>query len=398
MGVCESPDGTARPGQFHRTLQDKGEQPMQSLRKGSLKLVFALLAISILFFPTRAPANGQLVAGSFIQHNLVSDLPNLAITTDPNLKNPWGIAFSPTSPFWIADNGAGVATLYNTNAQKLGLTVTIPPPAGSAETAAPTGIVFNGTSDFVVTSGNSSGPAIFIFATEDGTISGWNPSVNGTAAILAVDNSSSEAIYKGLAIGSNNFGNFLFATDFHNNAVQVFDRQFHLVNSFTDASLPPGFAPFGITNIQGQLYVSFALQAPPDNEDDQAGPGNGFVDVFSTTGQLVRRFASQGTLNSPWGMAYAANFGNFSNALLVGNFGDGTINAFDFTTGDFLGQLINMQGRPIMIDGLWALTFGNGAQGGHSNVLYFTAGLNDEADGLFGDLQPADSNAGIFNP
>jgi uncharacterized protein (TIGR03118 family) len=371
---------------------------MQALRKGSLKLALALLAISILCFPAQVPAIGQVVAGSFIQHNLVSDIPGLAVTTDPNLKNPWGIAFGPTSPFWIADNATGVSTLYNTNAQKLALTVTIPPPPGSSDTAAPTGIVFNGTQDFVVTSGGRSGPAIFIFATEDGTISGWNPTVNGTAAILAADNSGSEAVYKGLALASNQFGNFLFATDFRNNAVDVFDRQFHLVNSFTDSSLPPGFAPFGITNIQGHLFVSFALQEAPDNEDDEPGPGNGFVDEFSPTGQLVRRVASQGTLNSPWGMAYAQNSGRFNNALLVGNFGDGTINAFDFTTGDFLGQLISTQGQPIMIDGLWALTFGNGAQGGHSGVLYFTAGLNDESDGLFGDLQPADSNSGIFNP
>ncbi|MFL6212606.1 MAG: TIGR03118 family protein [Blastocatellia bacterium] len=371
---------------------------MQSLRTGSLKLVFALLAISALFFPAQVPATGQIVVGGFIQHNLVSDIPNMAITTDPNLKNPWGIAFSPTSPFWISDNGTGVSTLYNTNAQKLGLTVTIPPPMGSSDMATPTGIVFNGTSNFVVSSGGRSGSAVFIFATEDGTISGWNPNVNSTAAILAVDNSSSGAVYKGLALASSRSGNFLFATDFHNNAVQVFDSQFHLVNSFTDLSLPPGFAPFGITSIQGQLYVSFALQEAPDNEDDEPGPGNGFVDVFSPTGQLVRRFASQGTLNSPWGMVYAQSFGSFSNALLVGNFGDGTINAFDFTTGEFLGQLRNTQGQPIRIDGLWALTFGNGGQGGHSSVLYFTAGLNDEEDGLFGDLQPADSNAGIFNP
>ena len=371
---------------------------MQSLRNGSLYLAFALLAISALLFPAQVPATGQIVAGSVIQHNLVSNIPNMAVTTDPDLKNPWGIAFSPTSPFWVADNGTGVSTLYNTNAQKLALTVTIPPPMGSTDTATPTGIVFNGSSDFVVSSGGNSGPAVFIFATEDGTISGWNPNVNATAAILAVDNSSSGAVYKGLALASSRFGNFLYATDFRNNAVRVFDRQYHLVNSFTDSSLPPGFAPFGITNIQGQLYVSFALREPPDNDDDQAGPGNGFVDVFSTSGQLLRRFASQGVLNSPWGMVYAQGFGPFSNALLVGNFGDGTINAFDFTTGDFLGKLYNTQGQPIVIDGLWALTFGNGGQGGHSGVLYFTAGPNDEEDGLFGDLQSADSNGGIFNP
>jgi len=370
---------------------------MQSRWNRSFGLLGAVIAITTLCLSSQVPATGQQISGGYIQHNLVSNVPNTAITTDPNLKNAWGIAYGPTGPFWISDAGTGVSTLYNGSAAKLPLTVTIPPPEGSSDTASPTGIVFNGTQDFVVSQDGRSGPAIFIFATEDGTLSGWNPNVNGTAAIL-VPNSIPGAVYKGLALVSGPSGNRLFATDFSNNAVRMFDGGFNLIGSFTDPLLPSGFAPFGIANIQGLLYVTFALQEPPDNEDDQAGPGNGFVDVFSPDGAMIRRFASQGTLNSPWGLALAGDFGDFSNALLVGNFGDGTINAFDFTTGDFLGQLTDTRGLPVFIDGLWALTFGNGGQGGSSRVLYFTAGPNDENDGLFGDLQPAQSNGGIINP
>jgi uncharacterized protein (TIGR03118 family) len=277
------------------------------------------------------------------------------------------------------------------------LVVTVPPPTGSQGPSTPTGIVFNGTSDFVVSAGGVSGPAAFIFATEDGTISGWNPNVNRGAAILAVP--SSGGVYKGLAEVTSPGGNFIYATDFRNNAVQVFNGSFNLVNSFTDPSLPPGFAPFGIANINGLLYVTFALQIAPDNHDDQAGPGNGFVDVFNPQGGLVSQFAAQGPLNSPWGLAQApASFGDFGNALLVGNFGDGAINAYDLATGNLLGQLTNQRGQPLFIDGLWALTFGNGGQGGNPNVLYFTAGLNGESDGLIGDLQPAQSNSPPVNP
>jgi len=370
---------------------------MTSKGKGSLKLVSAVVVFCALCVSFQIPATGQEMTG-YIQHNLVSDLPNMAITTDPNLKNPWGVSFAPGGPFWISDNTTGLSTLYNGQGQTQSLVVTIPPPNGSTALSTPTGQVFNSTTSFVVSSGGTSGPSAFIFATEDGTISGWNPSVNPTAAVLAVDNSTSGAVYKGLALVTSGATSTLYATDFHNNAVQMFNGKFQPIGSFTDSSLPAGFAPFGITNIQGLLYVSFALQKAPDNHDDQAGPGNGFVDVFSPSGGLMRRFASQGTLNSPWGMALSGSFGVFSNALLVGNFGDGTINAFDFTTGDFLGQLTNTRGIPIFIDGLWALIFGNGGAGGNPNVLYFTAGPNNEADGLFGDLQPAESNGGIVNP
>jgi uncharacterized protein (TIGR03118 family) len=233
---------------------------------------------------------------------------------------------------------------------------------------------------------------------EDGTISGWNPSVDATHAILAVDRSTVRqgkflgAVYKGLAL----VGNSLFGTDFRFGAVEEFDANFNLVASFTDPALASDcpirgqcFAPFGIQNIGGDLFVTFALQNAA-HHDDVAGPGNGFVDVFDTTGKMIKRFASNGSLNSPWGLALApANFGQFSNDVLVGNFGDGRINAFDPVTGAFLDQLRDGNGNVIAINGLWGLAFGNGGVAGPTNTLFFAAGFNDEADGLFGTITPA---------
>jgi uncharacterized protein (TIGR03118 family) len=337
------------------------------------------------------PAAAQATPAFVHQTNLVSDIPGLAATTDPNLVNPWGIASSPTSPFWIADNGTGVSTLYNGAGQPIPLVVTIPPPAGSppGATAAPTGTVFNPTSDFVVLQGMASGPSRFLFATEDGTISGWNPTVDLTHAILAVDNSASGAIYKGLALGNNGTGNFLYAANFHASTVDVFDHNFvetALPGSFSDPLLPPGFAPFGIANLGGDLYVTYAKQ-DADQEDDVAGPGNGFVDVFDTNGNLIRRLISGRPLNSPWGLAIApSTWGRFAGDLLVGNFGDGRINAFDPTTGEGEGGLRTDGHAPLTIPGLWGLRFGNGGNGGDASTLFFTAGPNDEADGLFGSL------------
>jgi len=283
--------------------------------------------------------------------------------------------------------------------------VTIPAPGGGLGGAA-TGNVFNSTTDFVVTKGSVSGRSQFVFATEDGTISGWNPTVDSTHAIIAVDRSSvSEggfvgAVYKGLALVRSSSGNFLFATNFRFGTVEQFDGQFNLVNSFTDPALasdcpisgppPQCFAPFGIQNIGGKLFVTFALQDAA-HHDDVKGAGNGFVDVFDASGNLIRRFASQGTLNSPWGLAPApAKFGTFSRDLLVGNFGDGRINAFNPSNGKFLGQLRGKDGLPITINGLWGLAFGNGNLAGATNTLFFASGLNDEADGLFGSIEPGD--------
>jgi uncharacterized protein (TIGR03118 family) len=344
-----------------------------------------------------------LLTGAYLQTNLVSNIPHLARHTDPNLVNPWGITVSPDGTVRVADNGPGLSTVYTSNGTALRQVVTIPPPAGSpaGTTAAPTGNVLNTTSAFVIRAGHRSGPATFVFATEDGTLSGWNPEVNRSNAILTVDNSASGAVYKGLALGSNEQGNFLFATNFGKGTIDVFDTHFHqvhLAGPFIDPQLPPppighpGFAPFGIRTIGGNLFVTYALQKPGQH-DDMAGPGNGFVDVFDTNGHLLRRFASHGTLNSPWGMVVAPDdFGSFSGALLVGNFGDGRINAFNRTTGAFLDQLANTAGQPITIDGLWGLTFGKRSED-DANTLFFAAGINDEADGLFGTLTPVDRAA-----
>jgi len=337
-------------------------------------------------------------AQRYIQHNLVSDVPGLAAFTDPNLVNAWGIASSASGPIWVANNGTGTSTVYRGNGTALPLVVTIP--AGAANTeggGVPTGLVFNGTGQFVVTENSASGPSIFLFAGEDGTISGWNPSVDATHAVLpaSADLSATGAIYKGLALGSTGSGNFLYATNFHDGFVQVFDSTFTPTTTFTDSALVAlGFAPFGIANIDGNLFVSFARQ-DADAEDDVAGPGNGYIDEFDTSGTMIRQFAANGTLNSPWGMTVApGNFGAFSHALLVGNFGDGRINAFNLDTGAFLGQFLKPSGQPLAIDGLWGLHFGNGGQGGASNLLYFTAGPGGESHGLLGSLRAIPAVAG----
>ena len=326
------------------------------------------------------------VAQVYQQTNLVSDLPGLAEHTDPNLVNPWGIAASATSPFWVADNGTGLSTLYNSSGTPQELVVTVPPFAGGTE-ASPTGIVFNGSPSFEVTPGT---PARFIFATEEGTIAAW---ASGTTALLKVDNNAAGAIYKGLAIGNNGSGDFLYAANFHAGTIDVFDANFAavtLAGNFTDPTLPAGYAPFNIQNIGDVLYVTYALQ-DANAEDDVPGAGHGFIDKFDLDGNFLGRFVSQGELNSPWGLALApAGFGPFAGDLLVGNFGDGRINAFDPATGDFLGQLNDASGSPIAIEGLWGLRFGNGGNGGTPGTLYFTAGIAGpgqvEDHGLFGSI------------
>jgi uncharacterized protein (TIGR03118 family) len=323
----------------------------------------------------------------YTQTNLVSDIPNVAAVTDTNLVNAWGISYSPTGPFWVSDNGTGLSTLYLGDGTPVNLVVTIPPPLGGAPPSTPTGQVFNGTNDFVVKNGDLSAPALFIFATEDGTISGWNPSLDATHALLAVDNSAKTAVYKGLASASTTKGSFLYATNFHSGFVEQYDAKFHLVRTFRDSDVPARYAPFGISNIGGKLYVTFAEQ-DEDKEDDVKGPGHGFVDVFDTNGNKLQRLISRGVLNSPWGLALSpSNFGKFSGDLLVGNFGDGRINAFDLKTGTLLGQLLDANRKAITIDGLWGLIFGNGGSAGATNELFFSAGPDDESHGLFGKLQ-----------
>jgi uncharacterized protein (TIGR03118 family) len=329
--------------------------------------------------------SGISAAQKYEQRNLVSDVPGLAKITDPNLVNAWGIDFSSGSPAWVADNGTGRSTLYTGTGSIIPLVVRIP--SGSDSPSAPTGLVFNGTGLFSVKAHDLSGSAIFIFDSEDGIISGWNPNVNLTHAISAVNNSEKGAIYKGLAIGTDTDGkSFIYATNFHSGWVEMYDSNFKWVKNFTDTNLPQGYAPFGARVLNGKLYVTFALQ-DEDAEDDVSGPGHGFVDIFDLDGNKIKRLTSHGALNSPWGLAIApANFGQFSNALLIGNFGNGHINAFDPWTGAPLGHMIRPSGATLEINGLWGLHFGNGAAAGATNTLLFTAGPNDESHGLFGTI------------
>jgi uncharacterized protein (TIGR03118 family) len=359
-------------------------------------LTFSLALLAGLAFAGLAWSDDVSPGTFYTINNLVSDGAVPAPHIDLHLKNAWGVAFNPNGVQWVANNNSGTATLYDGNGVPQSLVVTIPGQGGAQGT--PTGIVFSSSNDFMVTKGGVSGPSRFIFATEDGTISGWAPNVDSTHAILAVDSSASNAVYKGLALAANGSGNFLYAADFRNGKVAVFDKTFHpatLPGDFSDPHLPPGFAPFGIQNLNGNLYVSYAKQNA-ERHDDVASPGLGFVNVFNANGQLIRRIASRGPLNAPWGMALApADFGIFSNALLVGNFGDGRISAFDLPTGNFLGQMQGADGKRLVIDGLWGIDFGNGILNQPANVLFFAAGPNGESDGLYGRIEP--SNSGLFD-
>jgi uncharacterized protein (TIGR03118 family) len=372
----------------------------------SVVLLAALVALlaAIAFSGTARSASadgGGIVVGSYVQTNLVSDIPGLAANTDPNLKNPWGTSVGPGSPIWVSDNHAGVTTLYDGagNPQPRVVAIPAPPSAGNGAVGAPTGQAFNtfdpSSSDFVISKNGVSGPAFFVFATEDGTIAGWNPNVDNTHAVIAVDRSNATnsagdvgANYKGLALVTTPNGKFIYATSFRFGTVDVFDSHFNLVNSFTDPTIPAGFAPFGIHNIGGSLYVTFAKQGP-GKQDDAARTGNGFVDVFAPNGDLLQRLVSRGKLDSPWAVTLAPlTFGAFGGDILVGNFGNGRINAYDPTSGEFQGELKRPGGGPVAIDGLWGLRFAPATPGAGPNTLFFTAGLNDEADGLFGTILP----------
>jgi uncharacterized protein (TIGR03118 family) len=334
----------------------------------------------------------------FTQTNLISDIPGVARITDPNLVNPWGQAtIGSATPLWVADNGSDVSTLYTGG---INGSPPVPVPAGAPlvvkiEGGAPTGTVGNttgSTTDFLVHTNMGTAPARFIFASENGFITAWNNTVSGTDAQI-VGRGATRAVYKGLALATVGMANFLYATDFRHGRIDVFDGNFNRVqpfgrNAFTDPSLPDGFAPFGIQLINGQLYVSYAKQ-DIHRHDDVAGPGNGFVDIFSTSGMLQKRLISGGDLNSPWGLVLApSTFGGFGGDLLVGNFGDGTIHAYDPNNGTEAGTLTNTDGNTIAINGLWGLRFGNGTFGA-PNALVFTAGIADEAHGLLGEITAA---------
>jgi uncharacterized protein (TIGR03118 family) len=354
---------------------------MHVRRKRTLLLVPLLIVAAVAVGSAAARTTAE---NSYMVHDLVSDQPGVADHTDPNLVNAWGLDARPTSPWWVSDNGTDLSTLYTADGTPQSLVVQVP--------GAPTGLVANPSSKFVIKKGTSSGAAIFLFDTEDGTILGWNPAVTGTGTAVAKDLSDEDAIFKGLAI-SPFFNHWrLYATDFHNAKVDVFTGGFHVPakTGFVDPDLPEGYAPFGIQTIGKHVFVTYALQ-DASGEDEVDCPGCGYVDEYKTDGTLVRRVASQGELNAPWGLAMAPDdFGAFSGDLLVGNFGDGWIHAYkQQKDGSWMldGTLMDPSGAPIEIDGLWALQFGKGAPAnGSTNTLFFTAGPDDESHGLFGTI------------
>jgi uncharacterized protein (TIGR03118 family) len=341
-----------------------------------------------------APANDPPPAATpYTMSPLVSDGAVTAPTTDINLKNPWGIAFAPNAPVWIANAATQTATLYDGTGVKLPLAVNLP--AGVNGTANPTGIVANiSTTDFAVTNGTVTEASRFLFSGEGGTILGWAPGVDAANAIIAYDDASGGAVYKGLAIASSNGANFLYATDFHNNKIDVFDANFQKIavtGGFSDPALPADYAPFGIQALtianQTVIFVTYA-QRLVGTDDNANGAGLGIVNTFDTQGTLLRRFVSTGAqLNAPWGVALApANFGTLSNMVLVGNFGDGVINGFNPDTGAFVDSIKDSAGQAIANPGLWGIAFGNGARNQPATTLYFAAGIANEVDGLYGRI------------
>ena len=386
----------------------------------SLKFL-AVSVLSLLFFPALTPAQ------HYKQTTLVSDLSNQgAAVVDPNLKNPWGLTRSSGSPFWVGNNNSGTSTLYdgNGNPQNFfpdphpdsngnGINspfnnfVMVPPPGFAPGTqSAPTGVVFNGSkTDFLLVPGTAGTQAIFIFATEDGTISGWNPGVNPPAsvtnAILKVDNSdngsANSAVYKGMTSAEIDGNKFLYVTNFRSAKVEVYDTTFRRVplaqladDAFQADEVPEGFAPFNIQNIGGTLFVTYAKQDGP-RHDPVGGAGFGFVELFSPSGRHIGHLEHGDWFNAPWGVVWTTrDFGEFSNAILVGNFRSGWIAAFNGFTHKFIGFVKAPDDSILFIDGLWSLTFGNDAKAGPANTLFFTAGPNGEQDGLFGTLTPVD--------
>jgi uncharacterized protein (TIGR03118 family) len=327
-----------------------------------------------------AAANNVNAQNLYSVHNLQSDVPGAAANLDPDLVNGWGITRSATSPWWVSAEGTDKSTLYNGNTGlKQALVVTVD--------GGPTGTVFNGSSDFKVDAGTGLLPSRFLFATEEGEIYGWNGV--GTVSIEAAE--TDDAIYLGLAIGSSGGANYLYAANFPAGTVDVFDKDFALTTlsgDFTDPGLPAGYAPFGIQNIGGEIFVAYAKQNE-DGDEEVAGEGLGYVSAFGTDGSFRGRVASAGELNAPWGLTLApANFGKFSGDLLVGNFGDGRIHAFAVGENGWeeRGVLKDTFHRPIEIDGLWGIGFGNGANAGPTNTLFFAAGPDDETHGLFGSI------------
>lgn len=320
-----------------------------------------------------------LAAPIYTQTNLTSNIPGLAANTDPNLKNPWGMSFGATTPIWVSDQGTNVSTLYTASGAPTSLVVSTPP--------GPTGQVFNSTTGFELAPGD---PARFIFASLSGTVSGWNPAVSATSAVTEFT-ATDHAAFTGLASGSSGGKDYLYAADFANGKIDVLDNAYHKVSlsgSFVDPNLPANYAPYNIANVGGKLYVEYAKVDPvthiPSTQNNQ-----GIVSVFNTNGQFVQRLITDTHLNSPWGVVLApSGFGGFANDLLVGNFGNGVINAFDPGTGAFVGVIADADGKPLANDGLWALAFRSPGSAFDPNALYFVAGIHDQRDGLLGVIEP----------
>jgi len=391
-----------------------------------MRILHRLLALAVFVSAMLTGAMAADPGRGFVETDLVANLATLTDKNgvvhqpahlDPNLVNPWGVGESGGSPFWVSDNNAGKSTLYITDGTPQTLVVSIPAPgAPLGSDGTPTGLVFNiaggaqgafKISGFTRTGAPTTAPAVFLFSTEDGTILGWNPGVNppgfdplkaGTYAIVAVDNSTNPsaaegAVYKGLAITNVNGVARLYATNFRSGTVEVFGADFKPAttlasDAFIDSNLPNGYAPFNIVPVGNRIFVTYAVQ-DDQKHDDVAGESHGIVNTFDVTGGSPQRFAQHGQLNSPWGVAVApTSFGDIAGDILIGNFGNGHIDIFDPNTGQFIGKLRDSQNKAIAIDGLWTLVVGNGSRGGDSDKIYFTAGPNDESDGLFGSISP----------
>jgi uncharacterized protein (TIGR03118 family) len=389
---------------FRRINLDLEEKAMGYVFK-SLKFL-ALLAVGLSVLPVVTEAQ------HYTQTNLVSNVAGQAPLEDPNLQNAWGLVASPTgSPWWVSNNADGTSTLYSISANSTGglVATLIPinpapnefvkipnapsqPPPGS-----PTGVMFNGSpTNFLLAPG---APAAFIFVTEDGTVQGWNPTVNRASAVIEVDNSqvpnaANGAVYKGSTIAEIDGHEFILAANFRSGKIDIFDTNFKPVHfseeRFDDDSIPRDFAPFNVQGVGPNIYVTYAKQDAAKHDPPNPGqPGDGFVDVFDRHGRLLQRLEHGNWFNAPWGVVWATpGFGEFSNTILIGNFRGDNISAFNPVTGKFLGNMLNPDGSTVLIDGLWALRFGNDGSAGPATTLFFTAGPNGETDGLLGTLTP----------
>lgn len=344
--------------------------------------VCAAITLVCLTVPTPTLGAGE----GYRQQNLISDVPGLAAVTDPQVVNSWGINVAIDGTVWVSNAGSHTATAYRVDGrpgqrQNSRIEVQIPQRRG-APASGPTGVVANYGSSFVITANGVSAPAKYLFANLDGTINAWNDAVDPSSAIVVADRSAEGAVYTGITMTNQRTGNFIVAANFAGRSIDVFNGQFQLVASITDPDTSSRFSPFNVQEINGQIFV--ALAQPGDDGEEETGPGLGAIAVIDIASRTVRKFTAGGTLNAPWGMVFApSTFGELSNLILVGNFGDGRINAFDPATGAFKGQLLGLDGQPVEIEGLWGLAFGAGKK---SNVLLFAAGINDEENGLVGAL------------